>query len=228
MSHRHPPVCPRPSARPDASGPCRRLPGAWAAAGALAVALALPAGTAQAIDLTGLPGVVVTSSGDYAFAGPANGPRANVLDGSLTTYWNGGGFGGWLQIDFGQSYVIDWVDVYGAANSAGAARHNSFNLSVSETGSGFSTIGSGSYGNDTGLALTPQWGDHLAFSGAAAPQGRYLRWTWTGGSDWAHIAELDVQGHLASAPVPEAGSAAMLAAGLGALALVARRRRRAG
>lgn len=189
-----------------------------AIAAALAIAAAVSA-PAHATDLTTLPGLTVTSSFDFPGAGPSNGPRANILDNDLATYWNGGDFSGWVQVDFGATYVFDQIDVYGAVS-----RFNNFGLAASNDGVNFTPVASGSYGADAGLPLSPKWGEHFAFTGAGAPQGRYLRYDYVNGADWAHMGELEVQGHLPA--VPEASTTALMACGLGALALLSGRRRR--
>lgn len=196
---------------------------AWAAAAAALMALA--ATPAAAADLTLLPALTVSSSYDYPFAGPSNGPKGNVIDNRLDTHWNGGGGVGWVQLDFGQSYLLDAVDVYGTY-SAGAWRTNDYNLLVSDDGANWASIASGAYHFEP--ALGGQWGGHHGFADGAEPAGRYLRYTRTGGADWAYLTEFEVQGHLATpAPtlaVPEPETYAMLLAGLATLGAWSRRR----
>lgn len=190
--------------------------------------LALLSSPALAVDLTTLPGITVSSSGDYAFAGALNGPKGNVIDNRLDSHWNGGGYAGWVQLDFGQSYLLDTVEVYGTY-SAGAWRTNNYALSVSDNGSSWTTIAAGNYHFDAALtnASGGQWGGRHVFADGSEPSGRYLRYTRTGGGDWAYLTEFEVQGHLAApaASVPEPETYALMLAGLAFIGGMARRRR---
>lgn len=171
----------------------------------LVAALLLSTPLAHALDLTALPGLTVTSSYDYPFAGAANGPKGNAVDHLMSTSWNGGGYSGWLQLDFGQAYLLDAVDVYGIY-SQGAWRTNQYTLSVSDDGVQWVAVANGAYQFET--ALGGAWGGHHAFAAGSEPSGRYLRYTRTGGGDWAYLTEIEVRGHLASpaaSPVPSPG-----------------------
>lgn len=197
------------------------------ASAALASA-ALASAPAHAIDLTALPGLVLSSSYDYPAAGPANGPKANILDNQLTTYWNGGALSGWVQVDFGQTFAFDRIELYGSNLCTwrpGGGCPNNYTLFASDDGVHFTTVASGAYFYDTTLA-TPHWGAHHDFAAATAPAGRYLRYYAAGGPEWAHLGELEVQGHVPTPAVPEPGGWALMAAGLGALGFVARRKSR--
>lgn len=99
------------------------------------------------------------------------------------------------------------------------------------TGSSFSQIASGYYHTEPGLSLGPdgnyagqKFGAYFVFSGDQQPLARYLRYTRVDGRDWGYMAEMEVQGHVPAPSVPEPGTYAMLAAGLAAMGLVARRR----
>ncbi|MBL8467071.1 MAG: PEP-CTERM sorting domain-containing protein [Methyloversatilis discipulorum] len=59
---------------------------------------------------------------------------------------------------------------------------------------------------------------------ASSLNARYLRYSVNAGSpQWGYLAEIDVQGHVATVPEPETW--VTMLAGLGLLGVVARRRR---
>ncbi len=179
---------------------------------------ALSAQPARALDLTALSGLVVTSSSDYGGAGPANGPRANILDNNFDTYWNAGALSGWVQVDFGSAYVFDHVELY-ANNSTYV---DNYQLLASADGISWAMIASGSYHNESGLTGVRKFGAMHDFTGGIEPSGRYLRYYASTPSVWAYLGELEVSGHVATVPEPETW--AMLLAGLGLVSFAVRRR----
>ena len=191
-------------------------------------AYALPA---QAIELTTLPGLVTSASSCYLGCGNALYDHSNILDGDYggtgntgLNAWNSGGYGGWVQVNFGTAYVLDRIELYGAY-----PYDNLYALSVSQDGTTWQTIATGGYHLEPALTLATTVGGqkygavHDTANGTlGVVSGQYLRYTRTGGGQWGYLFELDVQGHVASVPEPE--SWAMLLAGLGLVGFAARRR----
>jgi PEP-CTERM motif len=187
---------------------------------ALLCAAALPA--RAGIDLTVLPGITTSASSCYGGCGHPSHDHGNILDNDRLTNgpgtWNSGGHGGWVQVDFKNTYALERIELY-----AIYAASNSFTLSTSVDGLSFSAVGSGSYHVEPLLSLGPtgnyagqKFGAVFSFAAGSEPLGRYLRYTRTGGADWGYMSELEVTGHV-PAPVPEPGTWALLAAGLAAI-----------
>lgn len=182
-----------------------------------AALLGLVATAAGASTLTSLPGLVVTSSADYVGY-----PKANILDGNYNTFWNGAGYSGWVQVDFGAAYQLDEVDLF--ANPLGYV--NNFTVLASTDGINFGGIASGSYAADPLLGAPtvaggPGFGARILFSGPSAPVARYLRYEQVTGPEWAYLGELSVTGHTV---VPLPGTVWLLSSGVALMGARARRR----
>lgn len=217
----------------------------WTLSKASAVSAALVAGVtlfgatpAHALDLTTLPSATASAGSCYLGCGHAAYDASNILDddrglsgNSGLNSWNSGFYGGWVQVDFGSAYVLDRIELYGGTNY-----YNPFTLSVSLNGSSWTAIATGGYHFESQLSQPGLGGQKygavydvsLGGSNALASgiEARYLRYTVGGGSPhWGHLFEVEAQGHLAAAPVPEPSGALMAAAGLGVLGWLSRRRR---
>ena len=121
----------------------------------------------------------VTASG-----AEAGNPASQAIDGDLTTRWSNFGVGSTLTADLGATKSVCSV---GVAWYKGTLRASSYTVSVSTTGSTFTTVFSGqSSGTSNALEV-------VSFAATAA---RYVRITVNGNteSDWASITELAVTG----------------------------------
>lgn len=221
----------------------------------LAGIAALPA---HALIITS-PGLATTAS--QCYLGCTNNPanrydHTNILDGDWGqtgntgfNSWNSGYYGGWVQVDFGQNYVLDRVDLYAWFNT-----YDPFTLTVSNDGASWSSIAVGGYHYEPNLTNTgasgtadraDDWGAVYATSLgnlAADTQARYLRYSVNAGSPhWGYLFELVVDGHLpansggsgsgsgtgggsGSTALPEPGNPALFCLAFGLLAASLRRR----
>lgn len=218
--------------------------------------------SAHALVITN-PGLA--TSADSCYTGCTNNPsnrydHTNILDGDWGqtgntgfNAWNSGYYGGWVQVDFGKTYVLDRIELYAWYNT-----YDPFTISVSSTGSSWSSIAVGGYHYEPNLsrenvsataAETDDWGAVYATSLnnlAANTQARYLRYSVNSGSPhWGYLFELVVEGHELNGTgssgngtggsggatggtsnlVSEPGNFALVGLALGLMGVVARRRK---
>jgi len=132
------------------------------------------AGETSALTLSG-----VTASG----AETGNGP-SNAVDGNFSTRWSCNGTGSWIQGDLGSVRTVSSASV---AWYLGTQRTSKLVLSVSQDGSSFTNVYSGtSSGTTTGL-------ERYSFAAVSA---RYVRLTVNGNTQnaWASVTELRIDG----------------------------------
>ena len=115
----------------------------------------------------------------------------NVLDNNLDTRWSHEGIGSWFQADLGAKKIICSIDI---AWYRGDERSYKFAISISNDGSNFINVYSGTSSGETLSA------ERYAFSDLSAA--RYLKITISGNTDddtdlknWAAITEIDINGY---------------------------------
>lgn len=110
---------------------------------------------------------------------------ANGNDGNPNTPWNGGTHVAWWQVDLGNVFSIDHIDVTG---SDGPGYHMTFQVSWSTDGSNW-TIVNPSWSTGTGT----NWFFTFPVSNAGM---RYIKYQTLGdsGSDWALLWEFEAFG----------------------------------
>ena len=115
----------------------------------------------------------------------------NVLDNNLDTRWSHEGIGSWFQADLGAKKIICSIDI---AWYRGDERSYKFAISISNDGSNFINVYSGTSSGETLSA------ERYAFSDLS--EARYLKITINGNTDddadlknWAAITEIDINGY---------------------------------
>ena len=115
----------------------------------------------------------------------------NVLDDNLDTRWSHEGIGSWFQADLGAKKIVCSIDI---AWYRGDERSYKFAISISNDGSNFINVYSGTSSGETLSA------ERYAFSDL--PAARYLKITISGNTDddtdlqnWAAITEIDINGY---------------------------------
>jgi hypothetical protein len=110
---------------------------------------------------------------------------ANVLDNNLNTRWSNLGVGSFIQADLGGQKNICSVDI---AWYRGTLRDNSFVISVSNDGTSFTSVFSGT---SSGTTLSAE-----KYGLSTSATARFVRVTVNGNTEnnWASIAELSVDG----------------------------------
>jgi len=205
---------------------------------ALAVASAAQADTV----LTNLPAAVASANSCYLSICdlPGTFSAANAIDhqpySRITGQhgWNAGDYGSagdpnWWRLDFGALYAIASVKLeFGDNLGAYQGYTNLYQLRGSSDGTNWQLLASGTLTDLTDLtdltgnteALTDQYG----WAGNAQPVARWLEYRVVGGSHWSELSEISATGTLYTGVVPEPASYALMAAGLLAISLFARRR----
>lgn len=197
------------------------------------LAVAVPQ-SVLAITLTSLPEASTSASSCYLGCGNPGYSHTNIIDGLYgyavgspynNSAWNSGGFGGWVQVDFGAVYQLDRIELYG-----GAYYDGNFNLQVSDNAVSWSQIAAGSFHIEPALSL-PASGSYQGVNfGAvytnlpATAGGRYLRFNSGGAPHWSYLYEMTVEGHSTVSSVPLPGALGLLASGVGLVGWAGRRR----
>lgn len=202
------------------------------------ISMAFAAHASASIELTDLAGVTASAGSCYLGCGNSSYDASNIIDGDYgatgntgLNAWNAGGFSGYVQLDFGSTYFLDRIELYGGYPYA-----NNFTLLTSIDGVAWQSVTNGSF--NLTPALTHSGWDYLPSDGQDTSKygavfnlspdtvsARYLRYSSGGERQWAYLFEMDVLGHSAmvSSPVPEPESIGMLLTGLFAVGRVARR-----
>jgi hypothetical protein len=194
---------------------------------------------AHATLLTDLAGTTASAGSCYMGCGHASYDASNILDHDLggtgntgLNSWNSGFWGGYVQVDFQDSYALDRIELYGAYSY-----YDPFTLTGSVDGTNWFTIGTGGYHVESDLSQSDTYGGIKYGATFDASQGtmgadleaRYLRYTVTAGSpEWGYLFEVRADGHAAGAApeaVPEPGTLACVGLGLMLIAFATRRRR---
>jgi hypothetical protein len=119
----------------------------------------------------------------------------NVLDNNLDTRWSHEGIGSWFQADLGAKKIICSVDIaWYSGYDEGDERSYKFAISISNDGSNFINVYSGTSSGETLSA------ERYTFSDPSAA--RYLKITINGNTDddtdeknYAAITEIDINGY---------------------------------
>ena len=169
--------------------------------------------------------LAVTASSHY-LNGPDDYHPKNVIDGILPanyldrSYWNAGQDTGSLQVNLGDIYKIDLVELY-------LTTGNHFNISVGD-GSTWSLINNTL--QQTAPYAAPGSANHHYDWYTVTPDsilsGQYLRYeVVSGGGHWAHLGEIKIYGTLdLGSPIPEPSILVLMCAGLLGLGLTRRRK----
>ena len=162
-----------------------------------------------------------SSTGTWGSTGYAS----NAIDGDRTPRWNWNNDAAnslshtlndnqaWWQVDLGKDYEIEQIDIYNRDDCC-SGRLDDFNVSILD------------------VTHTQVWNlDHIdTFSGSLSlfiPDdvlGRYVK-IQLNGSNYLHLAEVEILSDLPVEPVPEPGTMLLLGTGLSGLAGSRRKRR---
>jgi uncharacterized protein YjbI with pentapeptide repeats len=170
---------------------------------------AAPAQVARAdtIELTDLPGVVVSAN---SFA-PGGEPELTIdnrdWEDGQPYQWTAGDHGysnnpNWVQLDFGSDYYLTRVELLGVFNQDLPfywGYDNIYNLLAQPDGGSWVAIGSGRLVDSRDAAERDATFNYLP---GAQPLARYLRYEVVGGSHWSFLGEFQVQGASVSVPEP--------------------------
>lgn len=206
----------------------------------LGVLIFLTATSAQALVLTDLSGITTSAGSCYTGCGHAQYDHSNIIDKDFGATgntgfnsWNSGFYGGWVQIDFLNSYVLDRIELYG-----GSGYLDNYSLLISNDNISWASLTSGSYHNESRLHhgdvySSIKYGAVHDVADATLPSdksARYLRYNVGAGPHWGYLFELVVDGHVPvttqsvdSISVPEPSSLFLLLLGFAVLILQRRK-----
>lgn len=206
----------------------------------LGVLIFLTATSAQALVLTDLSGITTSAGSCYTGCGHAQYDHSNIIDKDFGATgntgfnsWNSGFYGGWVQIDFLNSYVLDRIELYG-----GSGYLDNYSLLISNDNISWASLTSGSYHNESRLHHGDvysgiKYGAVHDVADATLPSdksARYLRYNVGAGPHWGYLFELVVDGHVPvttqsvdSISVPEPSSLFLLLLGFAVLILQRRK-----
>lgn len=206
----------------------------------LGVLIFLTATSAQALVLTDLSGITTSAGSCYTGCGHAQYDHSNIIDKDFGATgntgfnsWNSGFYGGWVQIDFLNSYVLDRIELYG-----GSGYLDNYSLLISNDNISWASLTSGSYHNESRLHhgdvySSIKYGAVHDVADATLPSdksARYLRYNVGAGPHWGYLFELVVDGHVPvttqpvdSISVPEPSSLLLLLLGFAVLILQRRK-----
>lgn len=206
----------------------------------LGVLIFLTATSAQALVLTDLSGITTSAGSCYTGCGHAQYDHSNIIDKDFGATgntgfnsWNSGFYGGWVQIDFLNSYVLDRIELYG-----GSGYLDNYSLLISNDNISWASLTSGSYHNESRLHHGDvysgiKYGAVHDVADATLPSdksARYLRYNVGAGPHWGYLFELVVDGHVPvttqpvdSISVPEPSSLLLLLLGFAVLILQRRK-----
>lgn len=165
----------------------------------------LVATSAHALVLTDISGITTTAGSCYTGCGHAAYDHSNIIDKDFgatgntgLNSWNSGYWGGWVQIDFLNSYVLDRIELYG-----GSGYLDNYSLLISNDNVSWASLTSGSYHNESRLTHSDvysgvKYGAVHDVADATLPSdksARYLRYNVGAGPHWGYLFELVVDGH---------------------------------
>ena len=128
----------------------------------------------------------VTANGDDGNHPP------NAIDNNVNTHWSNLGVGSWIQMDLGVRKTVCSVDI---AWYNGNVRQNNFAISVSNDGTTFTNVLSGT---SSGTTPSPE-----RYNLPANTVARFIRITVNGDTlnNWASITEIAVNGLTGTRPI---------------------------
>ncbi|MBN2098438.1 MAG: discoidin domain-containing protein [Dehalococcoidia bacterium] len=152
----------------------------------------LPGGFRVMAPLVNIASVYGIASADATYVGSN---AQNAVDRDYVSIWNAGSHGSasrphWWEVDLQQDRdVIEVVVNTSHAGDYAPGLTNTYNLYVSSDGSSWTLIGSGTL---VANATDPEaYADRHLLSDQA-PAIRYIKYEVTGGTNWAHLAEMEV------------------------------------
>lgn len=202
----------------------------------LGALLLLATTSVHALVLTDISGIKTSAGSCYTGCGHPQYDHSNIIDKDFGASgntgfnsWNSGFYGGWVQVDFLNSYVLDRIELYG-----GSGYLDNYSLLISNDNVSWSAITSGSYHNESRLNHSDvysgvKYGAVHDIADATLPSdrsARYLRYNVGSGPHWGYLFEMVVDGHtpVTTKPttpvsVPEPSALILLLLGIMALGI---------